>query len=105
MNVAVKPHELIKPLIREWRRSLSDDPEHRRELAEVYWRELVRRISDAQGPPTGSVLDDTTLPPPYWCELTGGTWVQLVVLPDRRVRLFQIEREVAIINLAPHPRA
>jgi hypothetical protein len=51
------------------------------------------------------VRDDTTSPPTYWCELTGGTWVQFVVLPDRRVTLFSFEREVVVINLAPGPPA
>jgi hypothetical protein len=104
MQIIVKPHESIKPLIREWRRSLSGDPGRRRGLSELYWSELVRRITEAHGPPPGSVLDDTTQPATYWCELTGSTWVQMVALPDRRTGLFGIEREVVVINLAPHPR-
>ena len=103
MTVIVKPHEIIKTRLREWRRSLSDDPEQREALAAVYWSELERRIVEAKGPPTGSICDDSTNPPTYWCELTGGTWVQLVVLPDRRKGLFSSIREVVVINLVAHP--
>jgi hypothetical protein len=103
MRIVVKPHEVIKPLIREWRRTLSDDPARRSELAEVYWEELVRRITDSEGPPIESVVDASTNPPTYWCELTGGTWVQLVVLPDERTGMFSIERKVVVINLAASP--
>jgi hypothetical protein len=105
VRVTVKSHEIIKPLIRDWRRTLSDDPQRRHDLAMLYWSELVRRITEAQGPPTGSVLDDTTDPPTYWCELTGAMWAQFVVMPDKRIGVFNFEREVVVINLATRPPA
>ena len=103
MLVIVKPHEIMKPLLREWRRSLSEEPDERHVLAAAYWSELERRIVEAKGPPTGSTCDDSTNPPTYWCELTGGTWIQLVVLPDRKKGLFSSIREVIAINLVAHP--
>jgi hypothetical protein len=103
MRTRVKPHEEIKPLIRKWRRTLSDDPQRRRDLAMVFWAELERRIIAAKGPPAGAVKDDSTKPPTYWCELSGGWWAQLVVLPDRRTGVFTFEREVVVINLVSRP--
>lgn len=105
MRVIVKPHEEIKPLLRDWRRSLSDDPRRRAELAEAFWTELERRIIAAKGPPRDSVKDESTSPTTYWCELSGGTWVQLLLRPDRRVGLFTFEREAIVINLASRPPA
>ena len=103
MLVIVKPHEILKPLLRTWRRSLSKEPEERQALAALYWSELERRIVEAKGPPTGSICDDSTNPPTYWSELTGGAWVQLVVLADRKKGLFSSVREVIAINLVAHP--
>ena len=105
VTVIDKPQEVIKPLLREWRHSLSDDSARRHELAVLYWSELERRIIEAKGPPAGSVCDDSTNPPTYWCELTGSTWVQIVVRPDRRKGLFGSIREVVVINLVAHPPA
>jgi hypothetical protein len=105
MRVVVKPHEEIRPLLRAWRHALNPDRARRHELAEILWAELVERIVKAQGPPLGLVTDATTDPPTFWCELSGGTWVQLVVQPDRRTGLFRYEREVVIINLAQRPPA
>jgi hypothetical protein len=103
MTIVVKPHSLIKPLIARWRHSLSDDPHQRDELSRLYWSELERRVQEAQGnPPPGSINDDSTIPPTFWCELRGGVWVQLVTRPDRRVRLFSVVREVVVINLVTH---
>jgi hypothetical protein len=103
MRVVVKPHEEIRPLLRDWRRALSDDPARRRGLASTFWAELERRILEAKGPPPDAVKDGSTAPPTYWCELSGGVWAQLVVLPDRRTGIFTSEREVVVINLAPRP--
>src|SRR5262245_41503914 len=103
MEVIVLPHVVIKPLIRDRRHRLSDIPERRRILAEIYWDELVQRIVKNEGPPPGSLQDNTTSPTTYWCELSGQTWVQLLVRPDKRIRLIHTVREVLVINLADHP--
>lgn len=104
MQVVVRPHVLIRARLHAWRQSLSGDPLVRNELFLAYWSELVRRIVEAQGPPAESVVVRTTVPPTYWCELTGGTWVELSVRPDRRHGIFgPVVREVVVTGLEPHP--
>jgi len=73
-----------------------------RELAEIYWNDPVRRITEAQGRLRSPYWTPPLPPPTHWCQLSGGTWVQIVVV-DRRVRLFRTVREVVIVNLPERP--
>jgi hypothetical protein len=99
MRAVVKAHDVIKPILAAWRRSLSTDPLERKVMARGLWDEFVQQIVRAEGPPPGSAEDKSTNPTSYWCNWPGGGLAQIVVLPDRRVGVFAIERKVVVINL------
>jgi hypothetical protein len=99
MSVTLVPHEVVKPLIAAWRRTLSPDRDERQQLARERWKEFVRRIVEAEGPPPGSVEDVSTNPTSFWCNWPGGGLAQIVVMPDRRTGFFTVERKVVLINL------
>lgn len=104
MRVVVRPHECIQPAVRAWVRSLSDNPDERERLSERLWAEFVATIVDAQGPPPDAYRDESTRPETYWTAFPGDGFAQLLVRPDRRVRLFITEREVLVIALTFSPR-
>jgi hypothetical protein len=99
MRVVVIPHRRIKPLFDAWRRSLGGTAESRDRLAAKLWRDLVKSIVAAKGPPPESSEDRSTDPPTFWCSLPGVGLAQLLVKPDRRVNFFVVERRIVVIDL------
>ena len=105
MRVVVIPHEVVRPLLRAWRDSLSDDADVRAELFDLFWRELVRRVSQYAGPPPGALYEPNIAASTFWCELTGGVWVRLTMQDEAWSLLQGTLRRFIVTDLAPRPPA
>jgi len=105
MRIVVVPHERIRPMLEAWHRSLGATEAERDQRRREFWREFVETIVRAKGPPPGSILDTSTTPATYWCNLPGGGMAQVLVQPDRRVGLISSERRIVVVdlNLSPGP--
>jgi hypothetical protein len=99
MKIEVVPHAEIRPLLREWRRSLAGTRDEQRHQAKELWNEFVRSIVTAKGPPPKSIPDNRTDPPTHWCDFPGLGMAHIVVEPDRRVGLLTYVRRIVVINL------
>jgi hypothetical protein len=99
VEVVVVAHRSVRPLLDQWEAGLTDDPATGRRLADAYWGALEKRIVDAGGRPADAGLDETTRPPTFWVELTGGTRVQCCLKPDEWVGPFRWRRRVVVVNL------
>ena len=105
MRVVVVPHEVVRPLLRQWRDSLSDDADERAALFELFWAELVRRVTQHAGPPPEAFREPNIAATAFWCELAGGTWVRLTVGEDAWGLLQGTVRKFVVTDLAPRPPA
>jgi hypothetical protein len=99
MVIKVVPHDVIKPQLRVWRRSLGNTRSERDEVAKKLWAEFVQIIVEAEGPPAGALPDLTRTPTCYVCDFPGGWSAEIIVEPDRREGWFSTVRRVVVINL------
>ncbi len=103
MRVTVKFHQDTQPALAAWQRSLTDTPRRRAELRDIYLTEFRNRVDLAAGPPVDAIKDERTRPLTYWVELSGGTWLQLVVVETRAGILGRVSREVIVLKVASRP--
>lgn len=101
MRVVIQFDEAVRPALAAWRDGLAADPPDARRLAGVYLDELKQRLTKAGGLPLGTVEDERTTPPTFWCELTGRAWVGYTVADGGTY--FRPTRVIRVLDLQPAP--
>ena len=105
MRTTVQISPGLEPTLATWERSLSSDPVIAENIATALLDTLKQRLIGTDGLPPDYLVDLTTRPQEYWCELSGGMWVVYTFTDGGFI--FSRWREVVILGLAavPSPRA